>query len=441
MNDMTPIAAPGHHVEDYVDRLKPRDASNLLLWGILAFFVLFVIWAAFTKLDRTVIGAGRIIPSAQLQIVSNLEGGVIDAILVRTGDPVKMGDPIVRLNPILSSAELGSGQATVNALTAKMARLEAEVAGRAPAYPIATEPAMAEQIRIEQALHVSRIADLASAQSALAARLSEARRAVSEAQALASARASAVRGARQQAEAIRPLVEHGIEPRMSLIEAENKAAIAADEAAAARATIARSLAAVSGAIAAQAQQRQDWRSKAADELAAAQAELGARSRSLPALADRSARTVVRAPMSGKINRVLVNTVGGTVRPGEPVVEIVPTEQGLMVEVLVSPKDIAFVRIGQHAKVDITAYESAVYGSLQGKVVSISPDATVNERTGESHYTVKIRTESDVLVDRSGQRLPIGPGMVANASLLGDKRSVLDYILTPITRLSERALRE
>ncbi len=444
MNDMAPLPAPQppvRQIEDYVDGLRPRAASNILLWGILAFFVIFLIFAYFTKLDRTVVGLGRVIPSSQLQVVSNLEGGIVGEILVKTGDTVKEGQPIVRLSQILSTAELGSGQATVNALKAKIARLEAEVAGREPVYPDALDPAMVDQVRIQQALHASRRADLASAQSALTARLSEASRAVSEAQSIASARASAQRGAQQQADMLRPLVERGIEPRMSLIDAENKAAVAADEAAAARASISRALASVAEARSTLAQQAQDWRSKAADELAAAQAEMGTRARGLPALADRSARTIIRAPMSGRINRVLVNTVGGTVRAGEPIAEIVPSETGLMVEVLVSPKDIAFVRIGQRAKVDVTAYESAVYGSLHGKVVSISPDATVNERTGESHYIVKVRTESDALIDRDGARLPIGPGMVANASLIGDQRSILAYILTPITRLSERALRE
>jgi len=445
MNEMSPVPAetpvPVRHVEDYVDRLKPRAASNLLLWLILGFFVAFLLWAGFTKLDRTVVGMGRVIPSTQLQVVSNLEGGIVEEILVRTGDVVKEGEPIVRLNPILSSAELGSGQATVFSLQAKIARLSAEVQGREPVYPAATDEALAEQIRIQQALHSARMSDLGSAQAALGARLNEARRAVNEAQAMAGARASAYSGAQQQADIIRPLVERGIEPRMSLIDAENKAAVSRDEAAAARASISRAQASVAEAVSAQAQQRSDWRSKAGDELAAAQAELGTRMRGLPALADRSARTIVRAPMTGKINRVLVNTVGGSVRPGEPVAEIVPSEKGLLIEVLVSPKDIAFVRTGQPAKIDITAYESAVYGSLQGKVVSISPDATVNEKTGESHYIVKVRTEGDVLVTKGGDRLPIGPGMIANASLLGDKRSVLEYILTPITRLSERALRE
>jgi membrane fusion protein, adhesin transport system len=445
MNEMTPVAAqsalPVRHVENYLDQIKPRMASNLLLWLMLSFLVIFVAWAGLTKLDRTVMGIGRVIPSAQLQIVSNLEGGMIEEVLVRTGDLVKQGQPMVRLNPVLSSAELGSGEATVFALQAKIARLSAEVQGRTPSYPAASDEAMAEQIRIQQALHASRIADLSSAQSALAARVNAARRAVAEAEAMSGARASALSGAQQQADVIRPLVERGIEPRMSLVDAENRAAIARDEAAAARASISRAIASVAEANAAQAQQRSDWRARAGDELAAAQGELGSRMRSLPALADRSARTIIRAPLSGKINRVLISTVGGSVRPGEPLVEIVPSEKGLLVELLVSPKDIAFVRTGQSAKVDITAYESAIYGSLQGKVVSISPDATLNERTGESHYTVKVRTDGDALVTKDGTRLPIGSGMVANASLIGDKRSILEYIFTPITRLSERALRE
>lgn len=429
------------HVEDYLDRIRPSSASNLLLWGILAFLAIFLVWAAFARLDRTVIGTGRVIPSAQLQTVSNLEGGVVEAILVRTGAVVRAGAPLVRLSPIQTSAEFGGGQSTVDALTAKIARLEAEVAGREPVYPAAANPGVADQIRIEQALHASRLSDLRAAQNALSANVSEASRAVNEAQANFAARAAARESARMQADMLRPLVERGIEPRMSLVQAESQAAVTSSEAASARASIARARAAVAEASAQLAQQRQDWRAQAAAELATAQAELGARRSALPALADRVARTVVRAPLSGRINRVLVATVGGTVRPGEPIVEIVPSDESLLIETRVLPKDIASVRIGQKAKVDVTAYDPAVYGSLDGNVVTISPDAVVDERTGESFYTVRVRTASNALADRDGRKLPIGVGMVANASLLGDKRSVLQYLLTPITRLSERALRE
>jgi membrane fusion protein, adhesin transport system len=429
------------HIEDLTDRIKPAAASNLLLWGILGFFVAFVVWASFTQLDRSVIGFGRVVPSAQLQIVSNLEGGIVESINVKTGMIVKSGDALIQLSSVLSGAELGSGTATASALAVKIARLEAEVAGRTPSYPLAIDAAGGDLLAVEKALHASRMAELTSLMNAGNARLNQAQRAVAEAQANYAARSSARDSNSAELAMIRPLVERGIEPRMTLIQAESAAAVSAAEASAAAASIARAQAGVSEARATLSQARQDWQSRAGTELAAAQAEYSARVRSMPALADRAARTTIRAPLAGRINRVLVSTVGGIIRPGEPVVEIVPSDKSLLIEALVLPKDIAFVRFAQVARVDITAYDSAVYGSLDGRVVSISPDAVINERTGESHYTVRVRTDANSLKDKQGRSLPIGPGMIANVKLLGDKRSVMSYILTPITRLGENAFRE
>ena len=112
-----------------------------------------------------------------------------------------------------------------------------------------------------------------------------------------------------------------------------------------------------------------------------------------------------------------------------------------IEAAVAAKDIASVKIGQKAKVQISAYDSAIYGSMEGRVVAVSPDAVVNERTGESHYLVRVRTTANAITDDAGRRLPIGPGMGADVNLLGDKRTVLAYILTPLTRLSETAFTE
>ena len=163
---------------------------------------------------------------------------------------------------------------------------------------------------------------------------------------------------------------------------------------------------------------------AANELATAQAELSARQRALPALAHRLERTVVRSPRPGRVTRVLVATRGGSVAPGAPLVEIVPSEDSLLIEARVRPVDIAFVRMGQRAKVAITAYDRAIYGVLEGRVVAISPDAVLEERTGETYYTVRVRTNVNQLRDPNGRALPIGPGMVAEVDLLGEKRSIL-----------------
>jgi adhesin transport system membrane fusion protein len=427
-------------LEDYIARVRPASASNLLLWIILGFVAIFVIWAALTELDRTVRGQGRIIPSSQLQVVSNLEGGIVEQILVKTGDMVRRGQPLVRLDQTASTAEFSSNQSQFNALRARIARLEGEVTGRAPAWPAAADPALGEQIAIERGLHASRMADLNSLLAAAGARVSQAQRSVAEAQAAQAARQSAYRAAQSELNLIRPLVQRGIEPRLSLIQAENAAAVAGSEAAAAAAAVTRAQSQVAEARASLNQQRQDWRSRAAQELAAAQAEMVALRRSLPALSARVDRTEVRSPLPGRVNRVLVTTVGGSVQPGAPLVEIVPSDENLLVEVQVRPADIAWVRLDQEAQVSITAYDAGTYGRLKGKVVAISPDATLNERTGETFYTVRVATQ-DRLRDTAGRPLPIGAGMIADVSLLGDKRSVLAYIFSPIRKVGQSALRE
>lgn len=427
-------------LDEYVSRIRPARASNWLLWGILGFIVIFFIWAALTELDRTVRGQGRVIPSSQLKVVSNLEGGIVEQILVKTGDMVKRGQSLIRMDQTATGSEFSSNQSQFNALRARIARLEGEVSGRPPVFPAATDPALAEQIAIERGLHASRIADLNSLLAAASARVTQARRSVAEAEAALNARRSAYRAAQTELNLIRPLVERGIEPRLSLIQAENAAAVAGSEVAASAAAVTRAQSQVAEGQASLAQQRQDWRSRAAQDLAAAQAEMVSLRRSLPALSARVDRTEVRSPLPGRVNRVLVTTVGGTVQPGAPLVEIVPSEDSMLVEVQVRPADIGWVRLDQDARISITAYDSSIYGQMDGKVVAISPDATLVERTGETFYTVRVAT-ADRLVDAAGKPLPIGPGMVADVSLLGDKRSVLDYIFSPLRKLGQTALRE
>lgn len=422
-------------------RVSPHRASSLLLWSIVAFVLVFFVWAAFARLERTVRGIGRIIPSSQLQVVANPDGGVVDRILVRPGQMVRAGQRLMTLDPVLRESELGSGSATLTALEMKIARLEADVTGRAPAYPATADRSAAEQVRIEQVLHAARMANFVSMLNAAEARLSQASRSVAEAQAMYQARIAARDARANEVGILRPLVERGIEPRLSLSQAESAAAVAASEAAAAAASIARAQATVTEARVATAEIRQDWRARAATELAAAQAEREARRRALPALVQQAERTILRAPLPGRVNRVLVTTRGGAVQPGQPLIEIVPSEESLLVEARVLPQDIAFVRLDQDARVAITAYDRAVYGTLDGRVVAISPDALTEERTGETFYMVRVRTAASALRDAAGRQLPIGPGMVAEINLLGDPRTVLQYILTPITRLGETAFRE
>ncbi len=422
-------------------RVRPNLRANFMLWLILAFLIVFLIWASLAEIDRTVRGFGRVVTSKQTQIVSNLEGGIIDEILVKTGQQVSAGDTLLRLSPTLSNAEFGSGQAIVAGLTAKIARLEAEVKGTSPNFPIFSDSISQSQIDIERALYQARMAELNGIIQSGNARALAAQRGLQEANAMISARAAAQSAAVRELSAIRPLVERGIEPQISLITAQSNAARTASETIAAQATAARAQAGISEARALAGQQVQDWRSRSAGELTTAQSELMARRSSLPALADKVKRTSITAPVDGKVNRVLVTTPGATVGPGNPLIEIVPSGEALIIDTMVMPKDIASVRPGQSAQVSITAYDSSIYGKLSGRVETISPDAVVNPENGESHYVVKVRTTLNSLVSRSGHKLPIAPGMVADVSLLGDKRSVLSYIFSPLTKIRDDAFRE
>jgi membrane fusion protein, adhesin transport system len=429
------------HLDELAKRLKPASASNLLLWLIFGFFVVFILWASLVKLDRTVHAAGRIVPSGWLQVISNSQGGTVAAILVRPGDLVRRGQDLVRLVPTESEAELGSNVSTVASLSAKTARLEAEVRGQDPRFPTPRDAAEKDQIAVERELHLARLKDLSIETAEAEARASEASRAIAEAEAAYQSRVTARDSAREQLALIRPLVDRGIEPRLSLIQLDNQASVASSDAAQARASLARMRASLAEAHASVAKVRQQWRSQAAADLTATRAERDMRNRNTPALEERVRRSRIVSPVNGVVNRVLVTTVGSSVAANQPIVEVVPFADRLTVEALVSPKDVASVRVGQKARINISAYDSAVYGAMEGEVVTISPDATVEERTGESHYMVRVRTYADTLRDPNGRKLPIGPGMTADVNLLGDKRSVMAYLLTPLTRLSETAFRE
>jgi adhesin transport system membrane fusion protein len=182
-----------------------------------------------------------------------------------------------------------------------------------------------------------------------------------------------------------------------------------------------------------------FRADAQRELNAVQAEAAALHEVITAEADRVSRTEVRSPVRGTVKRVLVNTVGGVIQPGADLIEIVPLEDNLLVEAKVRPADIAFLHPGQPAMVKVTAYDFAIYGGLDAVVEDISAD-TITDEHGESFYRVRVRTHDNALY-KAGAPLPIIPGMTTQVDILTGKKTVLDYLLKPILRAKERALRE
>ena len=421
--------------------MAPTLASRLLLWSILGFCGVMIAWAAVAEVNETASAPGRIVSQRPLQLVSHVDGGVISAILVRPGDVVAAGQPLLRLDPGAAAADFDRSSATANALSARILRLEAEAAGRAPAFPAALAAAAPGAVAAEQALWQAHQRDAANGSAGVAARIDGARRALAEAEAGAAVSAEARAQAAREVATLAPLVDKGIEPRLTLdrarsalVQAQASAAGATEAAARARATVAEARAAAVAVT-------DRWRAQASSDLAQARAELAGQQAGLPSLQRRVAQAEVRSPVSGIVQRVLVGTVGSAAAPGAALVEVVPKDGALAIAARVRPSDIGFVHIGQPAAVRITAYDSSVYGTLKGRVTRISPDAVTDERGGEGWYEVRIETSQRGLVGPTGRPVAIGSGMVAEVALLGAPRTVLSYVLSPVTRLREDAFRE
>jgi membrane fusion protein, adhesin transport system len=423
-----------------LDRVKPAFAANLLLFTIAAFVGIAILWATFAELDQVTRGNGKVIPASNLQIVQNLEGGIVQEILAVQGQSVKKGDVLLRMDATQFNADFARGRQGYNALVAKITRLQAEVNGGALIFPGGLYKASPDIVAAESALYQARISELNAGITISGSRLNQARQAMSEAQVNAQTASEAKRMAKDEIAMIAPLVEKGIEPRIELLRVQGRASQADGAAAAAALAAKQASAAVTTAQGELNQIRGTYRSRAQEELAASKAELGATGQSLPALQDRVTRTDVLAPITGTVNRVLVATVGGVVKPGEPLVEIVPKDDALLIEAQISPADIGFLRPNQPALVKLTAFDFGTYGGLQGKVEYISPDAVKDERTGETFYTIRVRTTASVIQTKNGPE-PITAGMVAEVDVLNGKRSVMDYILSPIKKVGGRALRE
>ncbi len=428
-------------LESAPDRLLERNFATVLLWVVVALTVSLLLWAGLAKVQEVAHATGSVVPSSRLQVVSNLEGGIVKAILVRAGDKVTAGQPLLRLDATATTADFARGDTSIDALTARAARLEAEARGRPLVFPPELEAAVPALVANERALHNAQLASVATEREIARSRLLQAERSAGQARAEADSQAEALAQAQREVAILAPLVEKGAEPAMSLVRArsaERQAASARDAAAEA---VRRADAARREADATIRSLEQRFRAQASDGLASTRSEIAAQGASLPALADRMQRTEVRAPVAGVVGRVLVTTVGGSIRPGEPLVEVVPAGDSLVIEARVSPADIAFVRLGQEANVKISAYDYSVYGTLSGTVESIAPDAVTDQRTGLSHFLIQVRTRSSALTGEGGAKLPIGAGMIADVDVLGRDRSVLSYILTPVTRLRDNAFRE
>lgn len=372
--------------------------STRVVWVFFLMLAAFMVWSYFAELDEVSSGNGKVIPTSRAQVIQSLEGGILAALNVAEGDIVERGEILAQLDPTKTRSNVDESSARYRAALARVARLSAEVNETELEFPEELEShalLVGEETRLYQTRRKGLEESLQGINESLDLVIRELRLTQSLVESGAASSVEVLRLRRQKAEL------------------ELKA----------------------GDL------RSEYMVRAREDLANANAEVEALSSVVRGRADSLTRLTHRSPVRGIVKDIEVTTIGGVIPPNGRLMEIVPLDDQLLIEARISPRDIAFIHPGQEAKVKITAYDYAIYGGLDGKVVTISPDTIQDEVKPEVfYYRVFIRTETDSLVNKAGTLFPITPGMITTADIKTGSKTVMDYLIKPMNRARE-ALRE
>lgn len=411
--------------------------SRMLVWGSLLAVLVLLVWACLGHIDEVVRGQGKVVPSRQVQVVQSLDGGIVNEILVRPGQHVEIGEVMLRIDPTRYSASLGENKADLMSLRAKAARLEALATGEAFKAPPDIVRDAPQLMEMERRVWESRTQELNTTVNIARDQLRQRQQELRETQANRDQAASSCSLTSEELAVTRPLLKSGAVSEVDLLRLQRDVGRFCGEAKAAGAQIGRIQAAIQEAERKIQESEMTTRNQARAELSEVRAKLSNLEQGQVALVDRVKLSEVRSPVRGTVNSLMANTVGGVVQPGKDILDIVPSDDSLLLEVQINPRDIGFLHADQKAEVKFTAYDFAIYGGLSGKVEQIGAN-TVTDEKGNSFYVVKVRTERAHVGDDSR---PIIPGMQAEVHVLTGRRTLMQYLLKPILRAKSNAFTE
>lgn len=370
-----------------------QTSAHLILWFTFLFVATFLIWAKFAVLEEVTVANATVIPLSHVQTIQNMEGGIIKNIPVHEGDIVEKGQVLVNLDPTRFISALNEARARDVALQIKITRLIAETSQQEFMLPTdlknTKNPVILSQIKGAEELFKAHQNQLSQLNSNLAL-------------------------LQRELDMTKPLVSEGAASEVEVLHLERQALDIKN-------------------------QIDQFYAHALDELSTAKGEHASLQASMLALQDRLNRTTIRSAVRGIIKQIRIATVGSVVPPGAEIMSVVPLDSSLLVEAQVKPSDIGFIHAGESAMVKITAYDFAVYGGLNGYVDRVSAD-TITDAKGHSYYIVRIKTDRNYLRTASNP-LYIIPGMTATVSILTGRRTVLNYLISPLIRAKENALKE
>ncbi|HAD29333.1 MAG TPA: HlyD family type I secretion periplasmic adaptor subunit [Rhodobacteraceae bacterium] len=435
---------PKSQFEKLSREMEEREGfgNSLIMFVIAALIVSVVGWASIAELDNVTRGDGKIVSTTQNQMVQSSESGVILSRSVDENSFVKADDVLYEINPIELQSELDKLQQRAATLFVREFRLQAESQG----LDFDPDAAMIAQSKdtatTEKALHLAKRKELSGIMSILSLqKIQREQDLMASEQSLETSR-NMLGLIEDEITIIDPLVRQNIMPETRLLELRRDEQRMVGEIQVAMTRVANAKSAILEVENEISNSLDSYKRRALEELNTVVAELSEVNTLVPALKERVKRTVIRAPVDGIVNRINFQTVGAYVRAGDVILEIVPTGEALKLEAKIDPKDISSIRMNDFVRIRLSAYDSSKYGAIDGYVTSISPDAITDTSSGagQSYYLLDISIDSGITLE-TGEEVVLLPGMTATVDVVSGKRTVLDYVWQPVSKVKDLALRD
>lgn len=418
----------------------PRRAVLILIGTTALFFILFFCWMSFARLDISVSAVGTVVPSSRVQQIQSMEGGILQALNAREGTVVKKGDVLAVVQNLQFNADQGESQQALWGARAALIRLEAEARNLPPVFPADLESGAPDLVREQRNLWQTRHQERENSLETLSRQINQRQQELAEARARHQTLLDSIDPAREALAIEEKLTAAGAGARADLLAAQQRYTSQKGELETTRIAIGRIQASVAEAQARLNETRSRFQTETSKEKNDNELKAATLAEQLTGRNDKVARRELRAPLDGVVNRVLVTTIGGVVKAGESIMEVVPAGDRLLITAKVKPSDIAFIKAGQNAKIRISAYDSSIFGTLPGKVLRVGADAVVDTERKETFFEVFLEAQKNFLGDAS-EHLTISPGMAADASIQTGKRTMMEYMLKPIVKTLDKSLRE
>ena len=424
---------------DTLLKSHPAPTWRGVAWPVMVLLALAFMWANFAKLDEVASSPGEVVPMGKVKVIQHLEGGIIQDIFVTEGDIVREGQPLLQL-------DLGSGGANIEELQVRLdgeilarARLEAEANETDPVFPADIAARIPEQANAQRQAFDARKRQMDSGLSVLKRQVTQRELEVQELQAKLTAAKNNLKSAEERFKISTDLLKDGLTSRVDHLQLGAEVETLQGEVRSIQAGIPRARAAVSEANSRLEEESNRFRSEAQNELSTTEQTISRIRELLNRANEQGVRSEVKSPIDGVVTNMNFTAVGNVVKPGDPIMAIVPTGEKLVIESRLRPTDRGYVAEGQKALVKISTYDFARYGGLDGLVVLVAPDSSTDEN-GLPYFRVVVETDKSWLGANEGE-LPIMPGMEATVDIHTGQKTVMDYLVKPVLKLRHEAFRE